>query len=374
MQSRFGVWRTAALPEGGAVAEDLGERTEDATPKKRREAREEGNIARSNDAANALLLLGAFLVLAAAIKPFLGALASMLEKSLVGDHLASGIRPEEVAETLVPPLIEGFLSAVPIILGATLLAVLSHLCQVGFLVTSKPLEPKFDRLNPISGFGRIFGLQGVIKTGMDILKVVVVAWIAWNFGAGLLPHIAALPEVGLLRGFEELGSMGLTIALQAGSALIVLGVLDYALQRFKNERDLRMTKQQVKEEFKESDGSPEVKQRRMRIARELATQRLQTAVPKADVVVTNPEHISVAIQYDPATMAAPKIVAMGADEIALRIRQIAAKHSIPIVERKPLARALYAKAKVGQEIPPDHYTAVAEILAYVYRLKGKKVA
>ena len=168
--------------------------------------------------------------------------------------------------------------------------------------------------------------------------------------------------------------MGLTLAMQAGAALIVLGIVDYAVQRFKHQRDLRMTKQQVKEEFKESDGDPEVKQRRMKIARQLATQRLQTAVPKADVIVTNPEHISVAIQYDAATMAAPKIVAMGADEIAFRIRQIAMKHDIPIVERKPLARALYAKAKVGQEIPADHFKAVAEILAYVYRLKGKAVA
>jgi flagellar biosynthetic protein FlhB len=135
-----------------------------------------------------------------------------------------------------------------------------------------------------------------------------------------------------------------------------------------------MTKQQVKEEFKESDGNPEVKRRRMQIARQLAMQRLQTSVPKADVIVTNPEHISVAIQYDPDTMAAPRIVAMGADNLAMRIRQIATKHGIPIVERKPLARALYANAKVGQEIPADHYKAVAEILAYVYRLKGKAVA
>jgi flagellar biosynthetic protein FlhB len=352
----------------------MGEPTEDATPKRRREAREEGNIARSQDAASAILLLGGVLVLSATIKPFLGSLASMLEKSLVGDHVASGIRPEEVVEVLVPPFIEAFLAGLPLVLGATVIGILAHLWQVGFMASNKALEPKFERLNPVSGFGRIFGMQGVIKTAMDILKVVVVGWIAWSLGTGILPQIVALPEVGLLRGFEEIGSMGLTLALQAGSALIVLGILDYAVQRFKYERDLRMTKQQVKEEFKESDGDPEVKQRRMKIARQLATQRLQTAVPKADVIVTNPEHISVAIQYDAATMAAPRIVAMGADEIAFRIRQIAMKHNIPIVERKPLARALFAKARVGQEIPADHYKAVAEILAYVYRLKGKAVA
>lgn len=356
------------------MSEDLGERTEDATPKKRREAREEGNIARSNDAANAILLLGAILVLASSMKPFLGTLAALLEKSLAGDAMGSGIRVEEIAPLVIPMAVEGAWAALPVIVGATAIAILAHLWQVGFLITTKPLEPKFERLDPTKGFGRIFGAQGAIKTAMDVLKVALVGWIAWSLAVGVLPQIVALPELGVLRGFEEIGAIGLNLAVQIGSALLVLGLADYGIQWFKHERDLRMTKQQVKEEFKESDGNPEVKRRRMQIARQLAMQRLQTSVPKADVIVTNPEHISVAIQYDPTTMQAPRIVAMGADNLAMRIRQIATKHGIPIVERKPLARALYANAKVGQEIPADHYKAVAEILAYVYQLKGKAVA
>jgi flagellar biosynthetic protein FlhB len=356
------------------MSEDLGERTEDATPKKRREAREEGNIARSNDAANAILLLGAILVLASSMKPFLGTLAALLEKSLAGDAIGSGIRVEEIAPLVIPMAVEGAWAALPVIVGATAIAILAHLWQVGFLITTKPLEPKFERLDPTKGFGRIFGAQGAIKTAMDVLKVALVGWIAWSLAVGVLPQIVALPELGVLRGFEEIGAIGLNLAVQIGSALLVLGLADYGIQWFKHERDLRMTKQQVKEEFKESDGNPEVKRRRMQIARQLAMQRLQTSVPKADVIVTNPEHISVAIQYDPTTMQAPRIVAMGADNLAMRIRQIATKHGIPIVERKPLARALYANAKVGQEIPADHYKAVAEILAYVYQLKGKAVA
>ena len=356
------------------MSEDLGERTEDATPKKRREAREEGNIARSNDAANAILLLGAILVLASSMKPFLGTLAALLEKSLAGDAIGSGIRVEEIAPLVIPMAVEGAWAALPVIVGATAIAILAHLWQVGFLITTKPLEPKFERLDPTKGFGRIFGAQGAIKTAMDVLKVALVGWIAWSLAVGVLPQIVALPELGVLRGFEEIGAIGLNLAVQIGSALLVLGLADYGIQWFKHERDLRMTKQQVKEEFKESDGNPEVKRRRMQIARQLAMQRLKTSVPKADVIVTNPEHISVAIQYDPTTMQAPRIVAMGADNLAMRIRQIATKHGIPIVERKPLARALYANAKVGQEIPADHYKAVAEILAYVYQLKGKAVA
>jgi len=355
------------------MAEDLGEGTEDATPKRRREAREEGNIARSQDASSAILLLGAILILAATIKPMIFSLAAMLENALGGDAMRA-LRAEDAVEGVAPTLTQGAFAAAPVVLGALALGVLAHLWQVGFLVTTKPLEPKLERLDPIKGFGKIFGSRGAIKTAMDCFKVVVVGWIAWSLLVGVLPEIAGLPALGVLAGFEKIGSLGLSLALQVGAALLVLGVADYAVQRFKHERELRMTKQQVRDEWKESEGDPKVKQRRMQIARQIASQRLQTAVPKADVIVTNPEHISVAIQYDPDTMQAPRIVAMGADHLAFRIRQIAMRHSIPIVERKPLARALYANAKVGQEIPPDHYKAVAEILAYVYRLKGKAVA
>ncbi|MEY3021578.1 MAG: Flagellar biosynthetic protein FlhB [Planctomycetota bacterium] len=356
------------------MADDLGERTEEATPKRRREAREEGNIARSTDAASAILLFGAMLVLASGMQPFLASLASMLEKALAADHLASGLRVDEVDGMILTAVEEAGLAALPIVAGAIAIALLAHLWQVGFLLSTKAIEPKVERLDPIKGFGRIFGARGAIKTGMDVVKVALVAWIAYVVAAAVLPTIVALPEFGALRGFQEIGSIGLSLGLQAGAALVVLGLGDYLVQRMKHEKDLRMTKQQVKDEWKDTDGNPEVKQRRMQIARQLASQRLQTAVPKADVIVTNPEHISVAIQYDPDTMGAPRIVAMGADHLAFRIRQIAGRHGIPIVERKPLARALYANAKVGQEIPADHYKAVAEILAYVYRLKGKAVA
>ncbi len=356
------------------MADDLGERTEEATPKRRREAREEGNIARSTDAASAILLLGAMLVLASGMQPFLASLASMLEKSLSAGTLASGLSVGELDELIVSTTWESALAALPIAAAAIAIALLAHVWQVGFLVSTKAIEPKLERLDPIKGFGRVFGARGAIKTAMDVVKVALVAWVAFVVATAVMPTIVALPEFGALRGFEEIGSIGLTLGIQAGVALLLLGLADYLVQRIKHEKDLRMTKQQVKDEWKDSDGDPEVKRRRMQIARQLASQRLQAAVPKADVVVTNPEHISVAIQYDPETMAAPRIVAMGADHLAFRIRQIAGRHGIPIVERKPLARALYANAKVGQEIPADHYKAVAEILAYVYRLKGRAVA
>lgn len=355
------------------MAEDLGEGTEDATPKRRREAREEGNIARSQDAASALLLFGSILLLSATIRPLLSSMAAMLSRVLGSDNLGS-IRADEVTASVAPTLSEAAIAAMPVVLGAAAIGVLAHLWQVGFMVTGKPLAPKFERLDPTKGLGRILGVQGMIKTAMDVLKVAVVGWIAWNLAVAVLPEIISLPALGAVAGFEKIGSLGMNLGMQVGAALLVLGLADYGVQWFRHERELRMTKQQVKDEWKESEGDPKLKQRRMQIARQIAMQRLQTAVPKADVIVTNPEHISVAIQYDADTMQAPRIVAMGADNLAFRIRQIAMRHSIPIVERKPLARALYAGAKVGQEIPPDHYKAVAEVLAYVYRLKGKAVA
>ena len=195
----------------------------------------------------------------------------------------------------------------------------------------------------------------------------------WFAAVDLFPQIASLPELDALEAAEAIGTMTYDLAIRVAVALLILGLLDYFVQWWKHAQDMKMSKQQVKEEFKESDGDPEVKRRRMQIARQMAMHRLSTTVPKADVIVTNPEHLSIAIQYDAQTMAAPRIVAMGADQAAFRIRQIALKHSIPIMERKPLARALFAACKVGQEVPTEHYKAIAEVLAYVYRLKNRAI-
>ena len=189
------------------MAEDLGEGTEDATPKRRREAREEGNIARSQDAANAMLLFGAVLVLSAGLKPMLGSLASMLAKSLGSENMQA-MRAEDITTNVAPTVVEASLAAAPIVLGAAAIGVLAHLWQVGFLVTGKPLAPKLERLDPISGFGRIFGVRGVIKTAMDIVKVLVVGWVAWNVATAVLPEIVALPALGALAGFEKIGTIG----------------------------------------------------------------------------------------------------------------------------------------------------------------------
>jgi flagellar biosynthetic protein FlhB len=183
-----------------------------------------------------------------------------------------------------------------------------------------------------------------------------------------ISKVVILPYLSSMQAAAIVATMMFELALWILAVLLVLGVLDYLYQKFKHTRDLRMTKQQVKDEMRQSEGDPEVKRRRMRIQRQIAQQRIASAVPKADVIVTNPEHLAIAIQYDESRMNAPKVVAKGADFMALQIRLIAMKHGIPIVERKPLARALYKEVAVNQEVPPEFYKAVAEILAYVYRL------
>jgi flagellar biosynthetic protein FlhB len=255
-----------------------------------------------------------------------------------------------------------------IILLAWAGAFLSQFIQIGWLISPKAAQPKFKKLNPLEGFKRIFGISGVVKSCIDSLKVGVVMAVAALTVVEHAEQIVVLPYLSSFQAWGEVGGMMLTLAWRVLAILLALGVIDYMYQRYKHNADLKMTKQQVKDEMKQSEGDPEVKRRRIRIQRQIAMQRVSAAVPKADVIVTNPEHISIAIQYDAARMNAPKVIAKGADFLAMRIRHLALQHGIPIVERKPLARALYRQVAVNQEIPPELYKAVAEILAYVYRL------
>jgi flagellar biosynthetic protein FlhB len=355
------------------MAEDLGERTEDATPKRRQEAREEGNVAKSHDLSGAMaLLLGTLIVWAFAMTMF------MQGKTLLGQSLsdAIGVTIDRAGawEALRSLGIAATRLALPVLALLWVAAFAAQFMQVGWLFVPKSAAPSFRKLNPVSGFKRIFGLSGVFKSGLDAMKVGVIIVIAVMTVMSYGKTIAALPYLSAMQSLSEIGGMMIDLALRVLAILVTLGFMDFMYQRWKHSRDLRMTKQQVKDEMKESEGDPETKRRRSRIARQIAMQRISASVPKADVIVTNPEHIAIAIQYDATSMAAPKVVAKGADHLAMRIRVIAMQHNIPIVERKPLARALYKQVAVNQEIPAEFYKALAEILAYVYRLTGRKAA
>lgn len=352
------------------MAEDLGERSEAPTPKRRQDAREEGNVAKSVDMAAAVMLLGAVGALWYGAMPLLGRLKALVASALDGSAWGGSYGGDLVQ---VLPLAMwsaqvALIGLAPVVIAMWVIAYGSYALQVGMLISTKSLQPKASRLNPLQGFQRILGTRAAVKALIDTLKLAAVIAVGASAIMSLAPRIVALPLMMPMAAMGTIGDMMLSVALQVLLVLLVVGVADYAWQRWKHENELKMTRQQVRDELRQNEGDPEVKRRRMRMAQQIAMQRVSAAVPKADVVVTNPEHFAVAISYKAETMAAPRVVAKGADHLALRIRQIASQHGIPVVERKPLARALYRECEVGQEIPVAHYQAVAEVLAYVYRL------
>jgi flagellar biosynthetic protein FlhB len=353
------------------MADDMGERTEDPTPKRRAEARRDGNIARSQELSGAMMLLAATLLLAAAFFPMLAHFQGTMRQVLAGDTLGSPVLASEAKTVIDFVAVSTARLAFPMLLVMAAAAFVAQFVQVGWLFSPRVLQPRFSQLNPINGVQRLLGLSGVFKAAMSIVKTALVVIIVVLTIRQYSRQIVVLPYLEPLQIVLKASWMMLDLALRLVAVLLLVGVLDMIYQKWKHTQDLKMTKQQVKDEMRQAEGDPHVKRRRYRMQQQIAMQRIASAVPKADVVVTNPDHVSVAISYDAERMNAPTVVAKGADFVALRIRQIALAHSVPIVQRPPLARALYRQVGVGQEIPPDFYHAVAEILAYVYQLNGR---
>ena len=353
------------------MADDLGERTEEATPRRLIEARERGQVARSSDFASACLLAAAAMILCVAALPVLTQLGAFLRSSLDSESMGAA-QLDQGLFPLVGATAWLLLTIVlPLLMLIWLCGYLSYFLQIGWLLSGETIKPKFNKLSPLSGIKRLVGLNALVKVSLDSLKVLLVIAVASVTIAQYGYTIIMLPELDTLAAWGVIGGIMRDLAIRLLVILLALGLADFMYQRWKHRRDMRMTKQQVKDEMKHTEGDPEVKRRRLRMQQQIAMQRIGAAVPKADVIVTNPEHVSIAIEYKSVTMHAPKVIAKGADHLALRIRQLAMQHQVPIVQRPPLARALYQQVKVGQEIPPDFYQAVAEILAHVYRMSGR---
>jgi len=347
---------------------DADAKTEPATPRRRREARMKGQIARSNDLSGAVALFMAMVALKL--------LGPGIWQSFIAIYRASLAPESPTSLHTIMPLVGAITIEVAKRLATFLLIVMVAVfavlyAQVGNLITFQPLTPSLSKINPLNGIKRLFSVRTVMMAVANMGKLLVVSVIAYLMFA----HSAAPVIYSFTLGYSDAFWLGAALAFELGMqlsiALVVLALLDYAWQRYKHERDLRMTKEEVKDEFRNMEGDPKIKQRRRQLQFQLALQRIRQHVPKADVIVTNPTHVAIAIQYDAAVMAAPRVVAKGADELALRIRQIAMELSIPIVERKALARALYDVVEVGQYIPERFYHAIAEILAYIYELTGR---
>ena len=349
--------------------EQLGEKTEPASPRKRREAREKGQVGKSTDLSSAVILLAALLGISffgnTLIEGILASTRGVLE-NLHSMVLDQGHLLAEYGKFFMI----AFLGIVPILIFVFIAAFAINLLQVGFVVSGKAMVPDIQKLDPIKGFGKLFSMKGFMRAVMGIFKLsvigVVCAFTIWQEWEALMALFGfSLPDI-----VDYLLGVTFILSLRAILALLVLAVLDFGYQRYQLNKDLRMSKQEVKEEMKRYEGDPKIKERRRAVQRQLAMQRMMERVPKATVVVTNPTHYSVALEYTKEDMDAPVIAAKGADELAMRIREVAMENDIPIVQRPDVARALYRNGEVGQPIPIDLYQAVAEILAYVYKLKG----
>jgi flagellar biosynthetic protein FlhB len=353
------------------MSDDMGSKTEAPTGRRLAEARSTGNVARSQDLASAIDMFGAFI-----LTTIFGASMARSMYLVLRSSLEDQQTPQASAlpELLRANVVQLGMSALPFLGLACVIAGLAQVSQFGLLWNVGALTPKFDRLNPMNGLGKFFGRRSMAKTVVNTGKLIIVCLICWNYARNNASILISLPGLTALGAWAMIAKLAARLAIWLFSILLLMGAADYLYQRWQHNQDLKMTKDEVKDERRSMEGDPQIKGKRFRMAREIIRQRIASAVPQSNVVIVNPTHFSVALRYDPETMPAPRVVAKGADELAMSIRHIAKANGIPIVERPPLARALYRHCEVGKEINPQYFEAVAEVLAYVYRLEKETAA
>lgn len=344
------------------------EKTEKATPKRKEDARKkEGTVAKSNDLVAAVLLLVSFVFL----RIWMPHLVSQFEKLIKG-HIADSSETAMSVEGIMGAFGSGMIQVmfllVPFMAVAVVTAIIINVSQVKFVFVSSAVKPKGNRLDPISGFKRMFSGRAIFDLFKNLGKVSVVALVAYLSVSGGINTVLGMSGASTEALIAVLAAMIFDLCWKVTLLLLVLGVIDYGYQKYSYEKKLKMTKHEVKEEFKQTEGDPLIKSAIKQRMIQMARHRMMQMVPQATAVVTNPTSIAVALQYD-SSMRAPKVVAKGKNFVAKRIKEIASENGIPIVEDKPLARTLYKNVEIDQEISPDLYKAVAEIIAYVYRLK-----
>jgi flagellar biosynthesis protein FlhB len=355
------------------MAEDsFQEKTEPASDKKREEARRKGRVPRSAELNSAFVLLFGMMILSFGGTALVNGLADVLRTSL----LRSGTTTVTVANLhgliAEEAMTVGTILA-PVILGIMGVGLAVAVLQVGFVFSPEALRPSFDKVNPLNGIQKIMvSRRSLIELAKSIIKVLLVGLVAWWSVQDVIEESPALIDGDVVAILGFLGHSAARVGLRMGLMVMALAILDFFYQRIEHEREMRMSKEEVKEEAKATEGDPMVKSRIRGIQRRIAYRRMMADVPKADVVVTNPTHLAVALCYDATEMNAPKVLAKGADLIALKIKEIAFEHNVPIVEDKPLAQALYRAVEIGDPIPEKLFQAVAQLLAYIYKLKNQK--
>ena len=347
-------------------------KTEKATPKKRRDERKKGNIFFSNDAVSVVVLLASFFALYVTAGLMVNQLYRFLRYclGLAAGGDAGGEVPGQLSELVVQVLLTFVTAAGPIMAVALVAGIAATLFQTKMLLSSEPLKPKFSRISPLQGIKRLFSLRSIIEALKGLLKIGILLYLIYQFLMGVVDSFTKYLYTDLATAAAHLFQEGFQMVVQISIAFVVLAGADIFYQWWEYERQLRMSKQEIKEEFKQMEGDPQVKGRIKELQRKMAQSRMMQQVPGADVVIRNPTHYAVALRYHADSDQAPVVLAKGQDLIAARIVQIAEEHKIAVVENVPLARALYASTEVNREIPPEFYKAVAEVLVYLYRLNG----
>lgn len=349
-----------------------GEKTEPATDKKLKEAREEGKVAKSQELTFSFSLIVLFLVLKFFVA-YLGEKMIGLIKTIYSgmaefvDINNVGLTSHAVSAYFVNIIIQFFLIVLPFFIFGVIITILINIVQVGWKVSTKMLQPKFDKINPINGFKRIFSSQSVFELVKSIVKIGLIALIAYFSIKGHANDLFILYEIPLNQAIALVGTIIIDTGLRISLVYLIVGVADFAYQKHKFNEDMKMTKQEVKDEYKNTEGDPQIKGRQRARMREASQRRMMQDVPKADVVITNPTHIAVALKYDAEVSKAPVVLAKGEELIAKKIKDVAKENNISIVENKPLARMLYSNVDIGEEIPAELYQSVAEVLAAVYQ-------
>lgn len=349
------------------------ERSEEATSQRREDFRRRGQVAQTKELSSVFMLLGMALILWLMGKYFIENIFDTYRMSF------NLIRPDVLRSSDVTSYLAGFgikaaMILLPVLVFALVLAIASSVLQTGFLFSEDALSPDLEKINPLSGFKRIFSLRNLMEGIKSLAKFGVIGGVVYNILSGIT---GKLPELAM---FSPSQTMAFTVALlfkllfTVGIVMLVIAAADYFFQRFTLENEMKMTKQEIRDEVKTREGDPLIKARIRKIQKEVAQRRMMSEVPKADVIITNPTHIAIALKYNPEKYAAPILIAKGQDYVATKIREIAKEHGIPIVENKPLARAMFKTMELGQVIPRELFAAVAEVLAYVFKLKKKKLA
>lgn len=353
-----------------------GEKTESATSKKLNDIRKEGQVAKSKELITAVSLMSLFIIL----KIYLSKLGTGLidvytqvynSISKVVDDSYNGLPIRTAGSVMQQVIIDMIKLVIPILLVAIVIAILGNMLQQKWMVTAKPLQPKFSKISPISGFKRMFSVRQLVELIKSIAMISIIMIVVYNTVKSKMNILLTFYDVGLNTALSTIGSIIIDLGIKISAVFLIVGFADLFYQRIKFKNDNMMTKQEIKDEFKNTEGDPQVKGQIKRRMQEVSRRRMMQQLPEADVVITNPTHFAVALKYEPDAGKAPVVIAKGADYLAFQIRDKAKEYNIAIVENKPLARILYHNIDIGMEIPPELYQAVAEILAVVMRTNNR---